>query len=172
MDLQVAAEREAASLPRATAVAASTSGRGGGFELPPSSSRGEGTTAGHIGVEVGIERAAQQQAMKAAEHLALDNAISYNEALIAERDEGIAEITKQIVEVNEMFQDLAVLINDQGAQVEVMDQNITTTAERVREGTQELTKANRHMAKARNKCLCVWLVAALVVSLILVLLFA
>lgn len=39
--------------------------------------------------------------------------MAYHEALIEERDAGIAEIQRQIGEVNEMFQDLAVLINDQ-----------------------------------------------------------
>jgi len=47
----------------------------------------------------------------------LDNAIQFNEAMIEERDQGIVEIARQIGEVNEMFQDLAVLINDQGVQV-------------------------------------------------------
>lgn len=44
---------------------------------------------------------------------ALDQTVAYHEALIEERDAGIAEIQRQIGEVNEMFQDLAVLINDQ-----------------------------------------------------------
>lgn len=43
--------------------------------------------------------------------------MAHNEALIEERDAGIREIAGQIAEVNEMFQDLAVLINDQGVQV-------------------------------------------------------
>ena len=34
----------------------------------------------------------------------LDSEISYNEALIDERDQGIAEISQQIGEVNEIFQ--------------------------------------------------------------------
>ena len=47
----------------------------------------------------------------------LDNAIQFNEAMIEERDQGIVEIARQIGEVNEMFQDLAVLITDPGVQV-------------------------------------------------------
>ena len=34
----------------------------------------------------------------------MDNQITYNEALIDERDQGIAEISQQIGEVNEIFQ--------------------------------------------------------------------
>ena len=38
------------------------------------------------------------------ESLHMENFISYNEALIDERDQGIAEIGQQIAEVHEIFQ--------------------------------------------------------------------
>ncbi|EOA21308.1 hypothetical protein CARUB_v10001665mg [Capsella rubella] len=44
----------------------------------------------------------------------LDNEITFNEAIIEEREQGIREIQEQIGEVNEIFKDLAVLVNDQG----------------------------------------------------------
>ena len=47
----------------------------------------------------------------------MEAGLAHNAALIEERDQGIREISRQIGEVNEMFQDLAVLINDQGVQV-------------------------------------------------------
>ena len=44
------------------------------------------------------------QEQKQRQSAALDNAITFNEALIEERDQGIVEISRQIGEVNEMFQ--------------------------------------------------------------------
>ena len=44
-----------------------------------------------------------------------DNEIAFNEAIIEEREQGIQEIQQQISEVNEIFKDLAVLVQDQGA---------------------------------------------------------
>ena len=44
----------------------------------------------------------------------LDNEIAFNEAVIEEREQGIQDIHTQIGEVNEIFKDLAVLVNDQG----------------------------------------------------------
>ena len=44
------------------------------------------------------------QAQRRVELGQMDNEISYNEALIDERDAGIAEISQQIGEVNEIFQ--------------------------------------------------------------------
>ncbi len=82
------------------------------------------------------------------------------------------EIQRQIGEVNEMFQDLAVLINDQGEQLQTIDVQISSTAERVREGGQQLVAADRSQRAARNKCLMLWLVSGIVVAIILVVLFA
>lgn len=47
----------------------------------------------------------------------LDNEITFNEAIIEERDQGIKEIQHQISEVNEIFKDLAVLVHEQGAMI-------------------------------------------------------
>ena len=47
----------------------------------------------------------------------LDNEIAFNEAVIEEREQGIQEIHTQIGEVNEIFKDLAVLVNDQGVMI-------------------------------------------------------
>lgn len=47
-----------------------------------------------------VDKQEQQQVQFAQ----MDNQITYNEALIDERDQGIAEISQQIGEVNEIFQ--------------------------------------------------------------------
>lgn len=44
------------------------------------------------------------QEQKRQEVLSLDNYVAYNDALIDERDQGIAEIGQQINEVHEIFQ--------------------------------------------------------------------
>ena len=49
--------------------------------------------------------------------ISLDNEISFNEAIIEEREQGIQEIQQQIGEVNEIFKDLAVLVHEQGAMI-------------------------------------------------------
>ncbi len=53
-----------------------------------------------------------------------------------------------------------------------MDEQISSTAERTREGTRELVTAARTQRSYRNKCLWLWLVAAVFVSVLLVLLFS
>eukprot|EP00879_Flechtneria_rotunda_P020743 GHRR01021833.1.p2 GENE.GHRR01021833.1~~GHRR01021833.1.p2 ORF type:complete len:103 (+),score=28.27 GHRR01021833.1:413-721(+) len=102
----------------------------------------------------------------------MGNTIAFQEALIEERDHGIQEIQRQIGEVNEMFQDLAVLINDQGQQLQTIDTHISSTAERTREGQRELVKAERSQRSTRNKCLMLWLISGVVLAIIIIVLFA
>lgn len=55
--------------------------------------------------------------------------ILLNEAIIEEREQGIQEIQHQILEVNEIFKDLAVLVHGQGAMIgtpSVLDSDIYT----------------------------------------------
>lgn len=47
----------------------------------------------------------------------MDNEITFNEAVIEEREQGIQEIQHQIGEVNEIFKDLAILVHEQGAMI-------------------------------------------------------
>ena len=67
------------------------------------------------------------------EVLQLDGEIDYNNALIEEREAGIAEIQSQIGEVNEIFQDLAVLVNEQGTMIDDIEANIIRTSAKTKE---------------------------------------
>lgn len=47
----------------------------------------------------------------------LKNEVVFNEAIIEEREQGILEIQQQIGEVNDIFKDLAVLVQEQGVMI-------------------------------------------------------
>ena len=55
-------------------------------------------------------------------------------------------------------------------QVQTIDEHITATAERVKDGARELVKAERSQRSTQNKCL--WLIAAGIVSVVIILVFA
>ncbi|GFR47069.1 hypothetical protein Agub_g8755 [Astrephomene gubernaculifera] len=176
---RTAAEREAASLPRQPANARRPpqglrgAAGDGSLAVPllgPDGGVASSSSGAAGGAEDDIEAAVRKQAQRQAEVASLEDGVRYHEALISERDAGIAEIQRQIGEVNEMFQDLAVLIADQGEQLETVDSSITRVAERVQEGQRELVTASRSSRAARNKCLWLWLVAAVVVSVLLIIL--
>jgi len=69
-----------------------------------------------------------------------------------------------------LVQDLAVLVNDQGLQLDDIESNITRTADRTLEGNRELIQAERSQRSARNRtCWILMIVAVIMVVLVLVL---
>lgn len=111
------------------------------------------------------EQALLEREQNKQEMIQLDNMIEYNHALIEERDAGIAEIQQQIVEVNEIFQDLAVLVNDQGAQLLDIEANVLSAAENTGQARQQLVMAQRSQ-KRNRRCWC-WmaLIAIMMVTI-------
>eukprot|EP00976_Prorocentrum_cordatum_P004876 96040-Prorocentrum_minimum.AAC.2 len=105
----------------------------------------------------------------------VDNELAYNNAMIMEREQGISEIHEQIQEVNEIFQDLAILVNDQGAMLGSqltccilqalstydIEANIVRTAYKTKDAAQELKKADRSQRRSRNKVCFLFLSAGL-----------
>eukprot|EP00123_Amoebidium_parasiticum_P009885 comp19764_c2_seq1/m.23646 comp19764_c2_seq1/g.23646 ORF comp19764_c2_seq1/g.23646 comp19764_c2_seq1/m.23646 type:complete len:297 (-) comp19764_c2_seq1:67-957(-) len=98
--------------------------------------------------------------------LALDNEVEYNEAIIAEREEGIERIHTEILQVNEIFRDLGTMVSEQGAQLDHIEANLSSTNNTTAKGLQDLTEAQKHQRKARGKLCCI-LFVALVVAMIL-----
>eukprot|EP00252_Welwitschia_mirabilis_P018114 TRINITY_DN40306_c0_g1_i1.p1 TRINITY_DN40306_c0_g1~~TRINITY_DN40306_c0_g1_i1.p1 ORF type:complete len:270 (-),score=53.27 TRINITY_DN40306_c0_g1_i1:160-969(-) len=103
----------------------------------------------------------------------LENETTFNEAIIDERGQGITEIQKQVVEVNDIFKDLAVLVNDQGTIIDDIGSNIENSHTATAQARSNLAKASKSQ-KNRN-CLSCWLpflilgAVALVVILVFVL---
>lgn len=87
--------------------------------------------------------------------MALDNTIEFNDAIYQEREEGLLEIRQQITEVNEIFKDLAVIVQEQGEMIDDIDSNIVRTEVSTEQGSKELKKANEYQKRTRNKvCTC------------------
>lgn len=89
------------------------------------------------------------------EFIQLDNEVSFNEAIIEERDQGIKEIQNQITEVNEIFKDLAVLVNEQGVMIDDIGSNIESSYVATAEATTHLAKASK--SQKSRKCLSCWI---------------
>jgi len=114
-----------------------------------------------------LEHQALLTQSKRQELLQLDGEIDYNNALIAERDAGIAEIQSQIGEVNEIFQDLAVLVNEQGTMIDDIEANIVRTSAKTKDARKELVKAESSQKAARSKLLWLLLIFVVVLAVII-----
>ena len=58
----------------------------------------------------------------------------------------------------------------QGEQLQTVETHIEETAERVKDGNAQLVQASRSSRAARNRCLIIWLVLAVIVSILLIIL--
>ncbi|KAM7275515.1 hypothetical protein ACFE04_017381 [Oxalis oulophora] len=105
---------------------------------------------------------------KRVEILLLDNEISFNEAMIEEREQGIREIEQQIGETNEIFRDLAVLVHDQGVVIDDIHSNIENSAGATTQANVLLAKASKS-TKIKSSW-CWWVLGAVIVVVIIIVL--
>ncbi|CAK0799466.1 unnamed protein product [Prorocentrum cordatum] len=85
-----------------------------------------------------------------------------------EREEGIRRIQSQVSEVNQIFRDLATIVQEQGQQMETIESHAEASSSSTRDTTSELKKAASRQKSSRER-LC-WLLAGVVVLLCLIVL--
>jgi len=91
---------------------------------------------------------------------------------IQRRDEDLRRLEGDIVQVNEIFKDVAKLVHDQGGMIDSIDHHIIDTETRVVSANQNLTKAVDYQSSARRKKFILIAVAILVlIIIVLVLIF-
>ncbi|KAL4535242.1 hypothetical protein Ndes2526B_g06141 [Nannochloris sp. 'desiccata'] len=152
--LGTAREKEAASLPR------SSDGAAAALQQQDSSQN-----------QADVERQALLEQQQKQQLLQTEGELQFNEALIDERDQAITEITGQIGEVHQIFQDLAVLVHDQGEMMDDIESNITRAATQTQDAHVQITRAERSQRKARKTwCFLMMLTAGVVAVLLLIIL--
>ena len=103
------------------------------------------------------------------EQIEIEGEMEQNHVLLEEREQDIKEIQLQIGEVTEIFQDLAVLVSEQGEVVEDIEANIVSTYEKTSAAKSELKKAARHQKSTRySLCIIFFMCILGVVILMLV----
>ena len=100
-------------------------------------------------------------------------AAALNDSIIQEREGGIANIHRTVQEVSEIFQDLALLVDEQGAHIDNIQTNIESAGSQTAKGVQQLAKASRSQKKNRGRlCCCAVTLLIGLVALVLTLKFA
>lgn len=111
----------------------------------------------------------QRQQQLVSEALSTQRQLEENEATIADRDAAVRDISSQIGQVHEIFRDLAVLVSDQGAQVDDLESNLGQATQHVDRAGQQLQRAETRQRNSRNVwCFLFLLIAALLAVLLLV----
>ncbi|KAG7550913.1 Syntaxin N-terminal domain [Arabidopsis thaliana x Arabidopsis arenosa] len=101
----------------------------------------------------------------------LDNEITFNEAIIEEREQGNREVQEQISEVNEIFKDLAGLVNHQGIIVDDISANIDNSHAATTQATAQLRKAAKtQRSNSSLTCLLILIFGIVLLIVIIVVL--
>jgi len=103
--------------------------------------------------------------------LQLHNEITFNGTLIQARDADIRQIEKNIIEVNEIFQDLSKLVVEQGSMIDNIESNIESSVVSTSTGVEEIRKASDHQKKARTKLCCLTVILLIIASVLVLVIF-
>lgn len=86
-----------------------------------------------------------------------------NIEMIREREEGLRQLESDIVNVNEIFKDLAIMVHEQGETIDSIEANVDHTQQHVEAANVQLQKAKTHQSAARKKKCCLIVILLLVV---------
>ncbi|XP_057518745.1 syntaxin-22-like [Amaranthus tricolor] len=126
-------------------------------------------------IDISSDKTLEQRAFlveaRRQEVLLLDNEISFNEAIIEEREQGIQEIQQQIGEVNEIFKDLAVLVHGQGVMIDDIGSNVENAHAATIQAKTHLAKASKTQ-RSNSSLTCLLLVIFSIILLIVLIIVA
>lgn len=90
---------------------------------------------------------------------------------LREREKAIRKIESDIVEVNQIFKDLATMVHEQGETIDSIEANIETTAVQIHEGTEQLVKASDYSSRARRKKFLLILILLIILAVIVTIIY-
>ena len=112
----------------------------------------------------------QQQQLQEQDQLRLapQDEVDFQESLIIERESEIRNIEQSVGELNELFRDVAHMVQQQGGELDRIDVNVQNTVTDTRNADLELRSANRYQKQARGKAFCLLVILAVVLTIIIV----
>jgi len=120
-------------------------------------------TSGHEERERLLRRQQEEE-----QFLALQDDTDFQDSLMHERERDIKVIQGQVIEVNEIFRDLARLVEDQGELVENIQTNISNVVINVKTASEEVKEANTLQQSSRKKLCCILLGVVIIVAVVVV----
>eukprot|EP00735_Rhodelphis_limneticus_P014220 TRINITY_DN821_c0_g1::TRINITY_DN821_c0_g1_i1::g.25472::m.25472 TRINITY_DN821_c0_g1::TRINITY_DN821_c0_g1_i1::g.25472 ORF type:complete len:294 (-),score=47.09,sp/O70439/STX7_MOUSE/31.27/4e-29,Syntaxin_2/PF14523.1/2.8e-19,Syntaxin_2/PF14523.1/2.1e+02,SNARE/PF05739.14/1.1e+04,SNARE/PF05739.14/2.4e+03,SNARE/PF05739.14/5.5e-15,Syntaxin/PF00804.20/0.00068,Syntaxin/PF00804.20/1.2e+02,Herpes_US9/PF06072.6/0.0053,DUF912/PF06024.7/0.02,MCPsignal/PF00015.16/1.6e+02,MCPsignal/PF00015.16/2e+02,MCPsignal/PF00 len=97
--------------------------------------------------------------------------MSAEEALLRERELEIRKIESTMLEVNEIFKDLAMIVQEQQADIDNIEMNINHTSQHTESATQELTRAAEYQKRARKRACCLMLTVLFIVLFLVLVIY-
>ncbi|KAL4809038.1 t-SNARE [Aspergillus unguis] len=117
--------------------------------------------------EAGAQQQQQQQLLEEQPRLANQGEVDFQEALIIERETEIRNIEQSVGELNELFRDVAHIVNEQGQQLDTISGNVENVHDNTRGANVELRSASRYQKNARSKACCLLIILAVILTIII-----
>jgi syntaxin 7 len=99
--------------------------------------------------------------------LASQDEVDFQDSLIVEREAEIRNIEQGVTELNELFRDVAHIVNEQGEMLDTIDASVDRTRTDTRGADLELRSAARYQKQARSKACCLLLILAVILTIII-----
>lgn len=99
--------------------------------------------------------------------LANQDDVDFQESLIIERESEIRNIEQSVGELNELFRDVAHMVHEQGAQLDIIEENVEVTHDASRGAHVNLKQASNYQKSARSKACILLLILAIVLVIII-----
>ncbi|PMD27237.1 putative syntaxin PEP12 [Hyaloscypha hepaticicola] len=99
--------------------------------------------------------------------LASQDEVDFQDSLIVEREAEIRNIEQGVTELNELFRDVAHIVNEQGELLDNIHENVENTRTDTRGADLELRSAARYQKQARSKACCLLLILAVILTVII-----
>lgn len=88
--------------------------------------------------------------------------------LIKEREAQLKQLERDIVDIHQIFKDLAILVEEQGEDIDAIENNVVNAAEHIEEGVKELEQAVEYQSSSRRKMIFIGLIVLGIVVVIIV----
>jgi len=97
-------------------------------------------------------------------------AVDHDENIIEERVVAIHKLEKNVREVGELFNDMALLVNNQGENIDNIQTNIENTHINIEQARDQLVKASQYQRRKRKcyiRCICITIGVLIILIIIL-----
>ncbi|XP_053615977.1 syntaxin-12 isoform X2 [Plodia interpunctella] len=103
-----------------------------------------------------------------ANHQAQARLVEFETSMLLEREAYINKIEADVLDVNQIMQDLAEMVNTQAQAVDTVESHISSAAAGVEAGTDELAKAAEHQRRYRRKMFILILIGVIIAIIFVV----
>lgn len=86
---------------------------------------------------------------------------------LQEREGQIKQLESDIMDVNQIFKDLATMVHEQGDMIDSIEANVESAQVHVSQGATQLNTARTYQNKARRKKICIILILVIIAAVVL-----